>query len=49
MRKQKLPQFDEFFYYYFSCYVKICYVKIDCNYQPTDEISLVRTLQPVLF
>ena len=50
MRKQKLPQFAEFFYYYFSCYIKvldeqhnnISLFKIDCNYQPTDEISLVK-------
>ena len=55
MRKQKLLQFAEFFYY-FSCYIKvsdgqhnnISLLKIDCNYQPTDEISLVKTLQWVL-
>ena len=23
MRKQKLPQFAEFFYYHFSCYIKV--------------------------
>ena len=52
MRKQKLPQFAEFFYYYFSCHIKvsggqhnnISLFKIDCNYQPTDEISLAETL-----
>ena len=52
MRKQKLLKFAEFFYYYFSCYIKvsdrkhnnISLFKIDCNYQPTDEISLVKTL-----
>ena len=52
MRKQKLPQFAEFFHYYFSCYItvsggkhnNISLFKIVCNYQPTDEISLVKTL-----
>ena len=52
MRKQKLPQFAECSYYYFSCYIKvldrqhnnISLFKIDCNYQPTDEIYLVKTL-----
>ena len=50
--KQKLPQFADFFYHYFSCYIKvldrqhndISLFKIDCNYQPTDEIPLVKTL-----
>ena len=52
MRKQKLPQFADFFYYYFSCYItlsdgqhnNISLFKIDCNYQPPNEISLVKTL-----
>ena len=52
MRKQNLPQIAEFFYYCFSCYIKVAdeqrkgisLLKINCNYQPTDEISLVKTL-----
>ena len=51
MRKQKLSEFAEFFYYCFSCNIEvsdrqhnISLFKIDCNYQPTDEISLVKTL-----
>ena len=52
MRKQKLPQFAEFFYYYFSCYIKvsdgqhnnISLFKIDSRYQSADEISLIKTL-----
>ena len=52
MRNQKQPQFAEFWCYYVSCYIKasdgqhnnISLFKIDYNYQPTDEISLVKTL-----
>ena len=52
MRKQKLPQFSEFVYYYFRCYIKvsggqhnnISLLKIDSNYQPADGISLIKTL-----
>ena len=52
MRKQKLPQFAEIFYCYFSCYIKasdgqhnnISSLKTDCNYQPTYEISLIKAL-----
>ena len=50
MRKQKLPQLADFFYYYFSYYIKVSdgqhsnipLFKIDCTYQPTDEIYLVK-------
>ena len=45
-----MPQFAEFFYYYFSSYKKvsdgehhnISLFKVDCNYQPADEISLLK-------
>ena len=55
--KKKLPQFAEIFFFYFRCYIKvsdgqhnnISLFKIDCNYQPTHEIFLVKTLKRVLF